>query len=39
MPPATRESIIDTLKNLKKLDLFVKRVMTEENIIKSIPKK
>jgi len=31
--------MIDTLKNLKNPDLFVKRVITEESIIKSIPKK
>ena len=39
IPPATKESIIITLKNLKTPDLFVKRVKTEENIIKIIARK
>ena len=39
IPPAIKESIIITLKNLNIPDLFVKRVRTEENIIKIIVRK
>ena len=38
-PPTTSASIITTLTNLKKPDLFVNRVVTEENIIKMSVKK
>lgn len=34
IPPATSESIITTLINLKNPDLLVRRVITEENIIR-----
>lgn len=34
IPPMIKVSIITTLKNLKIPDLFVKRVITEENIIR-----
>lgn len=33
-PPATKADIINTLTNLKKPDLFVRSVVTDENIIK-----
>ncbi|MDR3596115.1 hypothetical protein [Clostridium sp.] len=34
IPPTTSANIITTLTNLKKPDLFVNKVVTEENIIK-----
>ncbi|CUU45674.1 MULTISPECIES: hypothetical protein [Clostridium] len=34
IPPTTNAVIITTLTNLKKPDLFVRRVVTDENIIK-----
>jgi hypothetical protein len=34
-PPTTSASIITTLTNLKKPELFVRSVVTEENIIKT----
>lgn len=39
IPPEIKESIITTLKNLKMPDLFVKRVITAENMIKIIVRK
>ncbi|WP_171773789.1 hypothetical protein [Clostridium saccharobutylicum] len=39
IPPITNANIISTLTNLKKPDLFVIRVVTEENIIKISVKK
>jgi len=39
IPPATSANIITTLTNLKKPDLFVNKVVTEENIIKMSVKK
>jgi hypothetical protein len=39
IPPPTNASIITTLTNLKKPDLFVKRVITDENIIRINAKK
>jgi len=39
IPPATSANIIITLINLKKPDLFVNKVVTEENIIKMRVKK
>ena len=38
-PPTTSANIINTLTNLKKPDLFVNKVVTEENIIKISVKK
>ena len=38
-PPTTSASIITTLTNLKKPDLFVSSVVTDENIIKTRVKK
>lgn len=39
MPPVINASIMRTLTNLKKPDLFVKRVVTEENMIRTRDKK
>lgn len=39
MPPNTKATIITMLTNLKKPDLLVKRVVTDENIIKIKVKK
>lgn len=39
IPPTTSANIITTLTNLKKPDLFVISVVTEENIIKMSVKK
>jgi hypothetical protein len=38
-PPTTSARIITTLTNLKKPDLFVNKVVTEENIIRTSVKK
>ena len=38
-PPTISANIITTLTNLKKPDLFVNKVVTEENIIKMSVKK
>ena len=39
IPPAINESIMTILMNLKIPDLFVKRVITEENTIRTIATK
>jgi hypothetical protein len=39
IPPTTNANIIITPINLKKPDLFVNKVVTEENIIKTSVKK
>lgn len=39
IPPTTNANIITTLTNLKNPDLFVNKVVTEENIIKIRVKK
>lgn len=39
IPPPVRVAIMTTLTNLKKPDLFVKSVVTDENIIKINVKK